>query len=205
MRATIVRTQAEPSFFTAPRVIAVCVASAVLLMGGIATGGWLLNRWSADPTEAPICYSPDQANYTPLDEAIPLRGAVGLRGDRSIDQRIEKTSPEKMDAAEAACKIGACGREGSLTYRSAIFWYLSGRLQHTRQLDRTYGQTGLRRAVEIYSEPFDERVEKGLRDRYRAGVFRFSDFPQYREAVMILVLKGGAALRPCRKADIARR
>jgi hypothetical protein len=77
------------------------------------------------------------------------------------------------------------------------------RMQHTRQLDREYGQLGLRRAADIYSEPVDARIENGLRERYRAGMFRINDFRQNKDAIAILVLKGGAALRPCRRADIA--
>jgi hypothetical protein len=37
-----------------------------------------------------------------------------------------------------------------------------------------------------------------LRQRYRAKVFRINDFRQDRDAIAILVLKGGEALRPCR-------
>jgi hypothetical protein len=47
------------------------------------------------------------------------------------------------------------------------------------RLDQDYGQLGLRRAADIYSEP------------------------QNRDAIAILILKGGAALQPCRRADIA--
>jgi hypothetical protein len=42
-----------------------------------------------------------------------------------------------------------------------------------------------------------------MSERYRAGIFRINDFRQNRDAIAILVRKGGAALRPCRRADIA--
>jgi hypothetical protein len=40
---------------------------------------------------------------------------------------------------------------------------------------------------------------------FRAGVFRIKDFTQDQDAVAIFVLKGGTALRPCRKSDVAAR
>ena len=200
MRATIVREPVEPSFFTVPRVIAACVATAVVIFGAIAGGGWLLQKWRGDPTEAPACYWADQANYTPGNAALTLRG------DPKTDRRNDKHAPpETVLEAEAACKVGACTSEGSKTYRSTITSYLSDRLRHTRELDRTYGQAGVRRAAEIYSEPLDERIEKGLRERYRAGVFRIKDFRENADAIAMLVFKGGAALRPCSKADRASR
>jgi hypothetical protein len=180
---------------------AFAVVVSVILIGAFLAYGWFTQR-GASETRAPICYWADEANYTPRNDPIPLRGAPGYRGERSADQRNDQTSEEKLTEAENACKIGACPREGFATYRSAIFWYLSPRLQHTRRLDQAHGQVGLRRASEIYNEPFDRRVEQGLRDRHKAGVFRFKDFTQNREAVAILVLKGGQALRPCRKGDV---
>jgi hypothetical protein len=60
---------------------------------------------------------------------------------------------------------------------------------------------GLIRARETYREPLDIKIEEGLRERYAAGVFRFNDFRQNREAVTILVLKGAEALRPCTKSE----
>ena len=199
MRATIVRTPVEPTFFTVPRVIAACIVTTVVIFGGITAAGWGLQKWRADPKEAPACYWADQANYTPGNERITALG------DPKTDRRNEKDfSPQKLDAAEAGCKVGACSGEGFKEYRSTLFWYLSSRLHHTRQLDRAYGDAGVRRAADIYSEPIDERVEKGLRERYRAGVFRLKDFTQNGDAVTILILKGGAALRPCRRQDRAK-
>jgi hypothetical protein len=200
MRATIVRTPAEPTFFTVPRVIGACVASAALIFGGITAAGWLFAKWRADPTQAPACFWVEQANYTPGTAALPLRG------DPKTDRRSDKHSgPEVIAEAEAACKIGACPSQGSRTYRGAIVSYLSDRLRHTRELDRTYGAAGVQRASEVYSEPLDRRIEQGLRERYRAGLFQIKDFYESQDAIATLIYKNGAALRPCNKADRASR
>ena len=175
--------------------VAVVTAFAILIFNGIR------QYFASDPAVAPICYGPEQA-YTPRNEVIPLRGAPGERGGESIDLRRDKLYIEQVDQAEQECRVQACGDKQMRRYRSAIFWYLSGRLAHTRRLDREYGQVGLRRAREIYGEAADTRIERGLRERYRARVFRINDFTQYGDAVAIIVLAGGAALRPCRKGDI---
>jgi hypothetical protein len=101
--------------------------------------------------------------------------------------------------ASRACTPQSCPREAWGQYRSALFWYLEPRLQHTSRLYLGFGEDGVIRAREIYREPLDLKIEEGLRERYAAGFFRFNDFRQQREAVTILVLKGGAALRPCTK------
>ena len=119
----------------------------------------------------------------------------------SIDHRHDLAYHDRLKQAEETCKPGACDRAAWEPYRSALFWYLSARLQHTRKLDMAYGRQGLRRAQDIYSTPDDARFEKGLRDRYRAGVFRLNDLRQHKDAIAILVLKGGEALRPCHTGD----
>ena len=50
--------------------------------------------------------------------------------------------------------------------------------------------------------PDDQAIEKGLRERYRAKLFRINDSRQNREVKSILIFKGGEAMRPCRKADV---
>jgi len=105
---------------------------------------------------------------------------------------------DRMTLAQRVCTPSACGREEWQAYRSALFWYLASRLQHTTRLDRDYGDPGLARSREIYSTALDRQIEDGLRERYRAKVFRINDFRQDRDAVAILVLKRGEALRPCR-------
>jgi hypothetical protein len=65
-----------------------------------------------------------------------------------------------------------------------------------------YGDNGLRLARTIYSDALDLQLEKGLRERYQAKAFRINDSRQNRDAMAILVFKGGAALRSCRKSDL---
>jgi hypothetical protein len=193
-----------PEGFLSPgRAALMGLAIGVVVIGGFSTYHWLARLWP-DSREAPLCYWADRADYTPRSDPIPLRGAPSRNG-LSIDQRRGETTSERLAEAEDACTVRACGREAWNKYRSAVFWYLSPRLQHTRQLDMAYGQPGLRRALDVYNQPLDTQFEKGLRDRYRAGGFRFGDFSQNRDAIAIVVLKGAAALRPCRKDDIASR
>jgi hypothetical protein len=195
-------TLQSPAVLSGLRTVALGVAGIITLGVVLGTYDWLAQRPAADPITPPACYGADEANYTPHNQPIPLRGAPG-RGGPSIDQRRDKQYLERIEDAESTCGVNVCTRQAFDNYRSALFWYLSLRTQHTRQLDREYGQLGLRRAADIYSEPEDARIENGLRERYRRGVFRIADFRQNRDAVAILVLKGGTALRPCRRADIA--
>jgi hypothetical protein len=161
--------------------------------------GSVAQRLWPEPSSAPACYWQDQA-YVPRKDSIPLRGAPG-RGGPSVDQRHDLAYHERLKQAESVCQPGACDAEAREQYRSALFWYLSSRLQHTRRLDMNFGDQGLRRAQEIYSTPADVRFEQGLRERYRAGVSRLNDIKQNRDAIAILVLKDSASLHPCRKAS----
>jgi hypothetical protein len=196
-----VEKESPASFFSSLRAASIGLSIGATIVVGLLTYNWLGQRFVSDPSQAPACYGLEHATYTPpRDATIPLRGARARDGT-SIDQRRDESY--RLIESETTCKVTACSPEASKQYRSAWFWYLSSRLRHTRRLDMEYGQLGLRRAAEIYSEPIDVQLEKGLRDRYRAGVFRINDFTQNRDAVAILVLKGGAALRPCRKADVA--
>jgi hypothetical protein len=199
-----INTPLPEHFFTRSRAVLMGLAIGVTVITGFSIHAWLAHRLTPDPAVAPICYGSDEANYTPNNQPIPLRGAPG-RGEPSIDQRRDQSYLERMIQAEGDCKVNACSRDAFAAYKSALFWYLATRLGHTRKLDREYGQLGLRRASDIYNEPHDVRIERGLRERYRAGIFRINDFSQNREAVAILVLKGGAGLRPCRRADVASR
>lgn len=183
--------------------VAMGVIVATTLVTGTLAYGWAF-RSLTEPTRAPACYWPDMADYTPVNDTIPLRGARERDGF-SPDQRRDAPYVERVRQAATACTPAACGGEALKAYRSALFWYLSTRLQDMRRLDRRYGDFGLRRARETYDTPADREIEDGLRARYRAGVFRINDFKPNRdgnrEAIAILVLKGGAALRPCTKAD----
>jgi hypothetical protein len=203
MRVMRVNVDTEPpaSFFSSLRATAIGLSIGATLVVGLLTYNWLAQRLTPDPSTAPACYGLERATYTPpRDATIPLRGAHARDGT-SIDQRRDESY--RVTEAETTCNVTECSTEAAKKYRSAWFWYLSSRLTHTRRLDMDYGQLGLRRAAEIYSEPIDIQLEKGLRERYRAGVFRINDFTQNRDAIAILVLKGGAALRPCRKVDVA--
>jgi hypothetical protein len=175
------------------------------LLTGMLAYGWLFRRLT-EPTQAPACYWPDVADYTPRNDTMPLRGAKERDGF-SPDQRRDAPYVDQLKQAETVCTPASCGGEALKTYRSALYWYLSTRLRDTRRLDSRYGDPGLRRARENYDTPADRQIEEALRVRYRAGVFRINDFRPNRdgnrEAIAILVLKGGAALRPCRKADSA--
>jgi len=176
------------------------VVAAVLTAGAWWGYGSLAN-WATEPTSAPKCYWADSA-YVPANETMPLVGAPDKNGVPNNRRRIEASAIDRVLAAEKQCKPGACTSQAAKEYRSAFFWYIEPRLQHTRQLDRMYGDNGLRLARNIYSEPIDRRLEDGLRERYKAKAFRINGSRQNRDATAILIFKGGAALRPCRKSDL---
>ena len=187
------------SFFTRWRAVATG-----LFIGGAAIIALSIygsiEKYASEPTTAPACYGD---GVRPGKEIIPPRGDR-LRNGGSFDDRPDRmdsrtSQNEQLTLALRACTPQSCPKQAWKAYRSALFWYLSDRLQHTRRLYQHFGEDGLIRAREIYREPLDVKIEEGLRGLYAAGVFRFNDFSQQREAVTILVLKDAAALRPCKK------
>jgi hypothetical protein len=195
---SLLRDGLPPSFFTRWRAVAtgMFIAGAVILAREAYAK---FNYYVSEPGQAPPCYGADEARHDAGTQTIPPRGARDRRG-RSIDDRPFGFDIDRLTLAQRVCTAASCGREESRAYRSALFWYISTRLQHTSRLDRDYGDAGLARAREIYSTAFDWQVEQGLRDRYRAKVFRLNDFTQQHDAMAILVLQGGDALRPCRRS-----
>lgn len=131
-------------------------------------------------------------------------GAPDRNGVPNNRRRMGNHYIEAVLAAEKSCKPGACTSDAAKAYRSALFWYVEPRLQHTRQLEMSYGDNGLRLARTIYSDAVDLQIEKGLRKRYQARAFRINDSRQNRDAMAILIFKGGAARRSCRKSDLQR-
>lgn len=150
-----------------------------------------------EPKMAPACYGRDHVAGT---LSIPGRGLRDKNG-RPFEDRLASFNADDIAAAMHVCSPQFCPRKAWNIYHSAMFWYLSSRLQHTSHLYRAYGEDGLARARQIYREPIDIKAEQGLRERYAAGVFRLSDFRQKKAAVAIIVLAGGDALRPCRKGE----
>ena len=141
-------------------------------------------------------------NESAIYEAIPLVGAPDRNGVPNNRRRVGPHDIGNLLDAERACKPGACSSQALREYKSALFWYLEPRLQHIRQLDMAYGDNGLRLARSIYSESIDRQIENGVRERYRANVFRINDSRQNRDAMAILIFQGGAALRSCRTTDL---
>jgi hypothetical protein len=158
-----------------------------------------IEKYVSEPTTAPACYGDGLVAGKGI---ISPRGAR-LRGGYSLDERPAASTGEadRLTLALRVCTPQSCPKQAWKEYRSALFWYLSPRLQHTSRLYQGYGEDGLIRAREIYREPLDVKIEEGLRERHAAGLFRFNDFTQQREAVTILVLKGAEALRPCTKGS----
>lgn len=169
------------------------------MAAGVWWGVRSLIDWSTEPTKAPSCYWADEA-YAPGQQTMPLAGAHSS-GRPNNHRRMSASDTDKVLATEKVCKPGACTAAALFAYKSAFFWYLEPRLQHIRQLDMNYGDAGLRLARTLYSEPIDRRLEQGLRERYQAKAFRINDSRQNRDALAILIFKGGEALRPCRKAS----
>jgi len=179
-------------FFTRWRAVAVGLAiGGVVIVGRDVYGR--VERYTSEPKVAPACYG---RQHVAGKQTILPRGAPDGNGP-SIDKRLADFNVDHITLALRVCTPQSCPSSAWKEYRSAMFWYLSSRLQHASNLYRRFGDAGLTRAREIYREPIDIRVEQGLRERYAAGVFRLNDFRQNHAAVATIVLKGGDALRPC--------
>jgi hypothetical protein len=175
---------------------------------GLAIGGAALiaseiylkaKYYVSEPKTAPACYGRE---HVAGKQIIPSRDLRDRNG-HAIDDRHASFNADQVTLALRVCTPQSCPSQAWKEYKSAMFWYLSSRLQHTSQLYRNYGDDGLARARMIYREPLDAKVVDGLRERYAAGVFRLDDFRQNHAAVAILVLKGSDALRPCGKGEAA--
>jgi hypothetical protein len=149
----------------------------------------------SEPAAAPLCYG--EARHKAGTQPIPAAGARDRNG-HAIDDTPPSLDRDRLTLAHQVCAPSACGVEQFKAYRSAIFWYLSARMQHTARLDSDYGDAGLARARALYSTAFDRQIEEGLRARYRSKVFRLNDLTQNRDAISILIFRGGDAFRPCR-------
>ena len=178
------------------------LAAGLFIAGAVVVGMWTYGsvaRWlERDPTVAPACYGAERTSHTPGNKPLPGNPA-------NSDERLWWNPRgghyvERVAAAEFICTAQSCDRKAFEQYRSALFWYLSERMQRTRQLDANYGDKGLERARLLFGGKADLDVERGLRERYKAGVFRITDFSQNRDAVTIVLLAGGKALQPCRAA-----
>ena len=184
------------SFFTRWGAVA-----AGLVVAGITIAGFdmfaRVNKHISEPKAAPVCYG---RPHVAGKQGIPSRGERDAQG-QSVDDRHIGINADKITLAMRVCTTQSCPRDAAREYRSAIFWYLFYRQQHTSQLYRSYGDAGLARARQIYRDPIDVRVEQGLRERYAAGVFRVNDFTDQRTAVAMIALERGEALRPCTAGD----
>ena len=153
--------------------------------------------YATEPKTAPICYLTKSRKHEPGTKRIPARGARDRSG-RSIDDPPKNYDIDKMFLAARACTPDSCDSDARWAYDSALFWYVSARKRHTAGLDRVYGDAGLERARAIYRTPKDRQIEQGMRDLYNADILRINDFKQNREAIAILIMRGGEAFRPCR-------
>jgi hypothetical protein len=196
---SIVRDGLPERFFSRGRAIATGVGiGALVVLGGWATAS-LKNRLT-EPTTAPACYGAEEA-YMPGQQAMPLIGAPDHNGIPNNRRRDGEFVVASLEAAERACRPAACTADAAKKYQSAFYFYLESRLRHIRLLDKEYGDSGLHLGLGIYNEAIDARFEQGLRERYRAGIFRINGSREQRDARAILLFKGGAALRPCRKGN----
>jgi hypothetical protein len=152
-----------------------------------------MHQYFSEPRRAPICYGD---KLVAGRDPIP---AFGSSDAKVIEERpaASTNASERLARAMQACSARSCSREDWKAYRSAIFWYLTPRLQHTSRLYQRYGDNGVSRAQRLYRNPLDREVERGLEERYSAGVFRINDFRQNREAVAMIVLGSAELLRPC--------
>ena len=155
-----------------------------------------VKKRTTEPTEAALCFEPDRATYSPGKDPLPAYGSPKAEARR--DQHYLRT----LQHASRACTPTSCDKGAFSKYDDALFWYLSNRMHLMRLHDLNYGEPGIARARAMYRTAEDQAVEQGLRERYRAKLFRINDRSQQREAKSILIFKGGEAMRPCRKGGV---
>ena len=169
---------------------------------GLWTYGGMSRLLARDPSVAPACYGAVPAGgFARVDTRLSRKG-VSKEDERLWNgPRDDASRFERIKAAEFICTAKSCDRKAWEQYRSALFWYLADRLGRTRRLVDVFGDKGLARAHALFGGEADLRIERGLRERYNARVFRIADFRQNQDAITILLLKGGKGLAPCRAAD----
>lgn len=185
-------------FLTRWGAIAVGLAAAGVTMVGFDVFA-RFEKYRSEPSVAPACYGRPLVGGKQVISPRGSRDAAGYL----IDDRSSSIDTDKITLALRVCTPQSCPSGALKEYRSAMSWYLFYRTQQTTQLYRNYGDAGLARARQIYREPIDMQIEKGVRERYAAGIFRVNDFRDLRAALAIIVLKGGDALRPCRADEPA--
>ena len=154
-----------------------------------------IKKRTSEPTQAAPCFEPERAHYTPGTKALPAAVA-------NNEQLRDMSALWRLKDAERVCTPSSCDSAALSAYQSAFFWYIADRMRVTRGFDMNHGDPGLARARRIYGTPDDLASEQGLRDRYRAKLFRINDSRQHRDVKSILIFKGGESLRPCRKGDV---
>jgi hypothetical protein len=171
------------------------LAIAVVFILGSTTYHFVKQRVT-EPTAAAPCFERSDATYSPGKDPLPAYGSPKAEARR--DQHYLR----KLQDASHVCLPTSCDKAAFSKYDDALFWYLSDRLQLMRKYDLQYGEPGIERARTMYRTAEDQTVEQGLRERYRAKLFRINDRTQQREAKSILIFKGGDAMRPCRKGNV---
>jgi hypothetical protein len=155
-----------------------------------------VKKRATEPTEAAPCFEPYDATYTPGKDPLPAYGSP------KAEARRDQNYLRALQDASRLCTPASCDDAAFKAYDSALFWYLSDRTQLMRRYDLYYGEPGIERARALYRRAEDQAIEQGLRERYRAKLFRINDRRDQREAKSILIFKGGEAMRPCRKGDV---
>jgi hypothetical protein len=155
-----------------------------------------VKKRTTEPTAAAPCFEPSAATYRPGTDPVPAYGSA------QAEARRDQSHLRALQDAARVCTPTSCDKDAFSKYDSALFWYLSDRMRLMRRYDLHYGEPGIARARTMYRTAEDQAVEQGLRERYRAKLFRINDRSQQREARSILIFKGGEAMRPCRKGDL---
>jgi hypothetical protein len=190
----IVRNGLPLHLFTKGGAIALGLCIAATFIAGNEIYHFVKKR-TTEPTQAAPCFEPERAHYTPGAKSLPA--AVPTN-----EQQRDMPALWRLKDAERVCKPTSCDSAALRAYESAFFWYIADRMQVTRGLDMNHGDPGLARARRLYGTPDDLAIEQGLRERYRAKLFRINDQRQHRDVKSILIFKGGEAMRPCRKGDV---
>ena len=155
-----------------------------------------VKKRTTEPTEAAPCFEPADATYSLGKDPLPAYGSP------KAEARRDQNYLRALQDASRVCTPTSCDKDAFSKYDSALFWYLSDRMHLMRRYDLEYGESGIERARWMYRTAEDQAVEQGLRERYRAKLFRINDRSQQREAKSILIFKGGEAMRPCRKGGL---
>lgn len=113
------------------------------------------------------------------------------------DNRQTMTVLQQLDEAARYCRLDDCPPAARDSYARAARDYVKNRAKAYKSYYRHFGDTGLRHVARYYSSIPHRRVVKGMKERYKAGLYEITQ-SNYTGANKLLVLRPAEDFVPCR-------